>query len=88
MGRYEGNRGNWDRYQRLLAVKIAWKRSKRERRRELLGLGGSDACKKTLRLHRNSINLTRSAQRHEAREHFNADVKFGPGPGGIENVLD
>ena len=48
LGRYEGNKGYWDRakkhYQRLLAVKVAWKRSKRERRRELLATKSTRKC--------------------------------------------
>ena len=50
------------------------------------GAVSSDEYKKTLRVHRKSLNLTQSAQRDVARELLKANMKFGPG--GTKNVFD
>eukprot|EP00984_Skeletonema_dohrnii_P027157 scaffold16617_cov136-Skeletonema_dohrnii-CCMP3373.AAC.2 len=85
LGCYEGDRGNWDRAKKHWMLSAAAgcegcmemiKRGKKK------GAVSSDEYKKTLRAHRKSLNLTRSAQRDAARERLNLKV----GPGGVRKM--
>eukprot|EP00984_Skeletonema_dohrnii_P027156 scaffold16617_cov136-Skeletonema_dohrnii-CCMP3373.AAC.1 len=82
LGTYEGDRGNWDRAKKHWMLSAAagcegcMERIKRGKKK---GVVSNDEYKKTLRAHRKSLNLTRSAQRDAARESLN----FKVGPGGV-----
>jgi len=82
LGKYEAARGNWDRAKKHWMLSAAagcegcMERIKRGKKK---GAVSNDEYKKTLRVHRKSLNLTRSAQRDAARERLNLKV----GPGGV-----
>ena len=82
LGFYEGERGNWDRAKKHWTLSAAagckgcMERIKRGKKK---GAVSNDEYKRTLRAHRKSLNLTRSAQRDGARERLNLKV----GPGGV-----
>jgi len=82
LGKYEAARGNWDRAKKHWMLSAAagcegcMERIKRGKKK---GAVSNDEYKKTLRAHRKSLNLTRSAQRDAARKRLNLKV----GPGGV-----
>ncbi len=71
LGLYEGDRGNWDEAKKhwmLSAAAGCESCLMRIKRGKKMGAVSNDEYKKTLRHHRKSVNLTRSAQRDAARE--------------------
>jgi len=82
LGFYEGERGNWDRAKKhwILSAAAGCKGCmERIKRGKKKGAVSNDEYKRTLRAHRKSLNLTRSAQRDAARKRLNLKV----GPGGV-----
>ncbi|KAK1746791.1 hypothetical protein QTG54_002135, partial [Skeletonema marinoi] len=77
LGKYEGERGNWDRAKKhwMLSAAAGCKGCmERIKRGKKKGAVSNDEYKKTLRAHRKSLNLTRSAQRDAARKRLNLKV--------------
>lgn len=89
LGNYEAERGHWDQAKKHWVLSAAagcescMEKIKRGKKK---GVVSNVEYKKTLRLHRKSLNLTQSAERDAAREQIQAQMKLGPG--GVANVFD
>ena len=82
LGLYEATRGNWDKAKKhwMLSASAGcesclWKIKQGKKK----GAVSNDEYKKTLRVHRKSLNLTRSAERDAAREFLHHNLAHGPG---------
>ena len=89
LGMYEGERGNWDKAKKhwMLSASAGcegcFERIKRGKKK---GVVTSNEYKKTLRAYKESLNLTRSAQRDAAREFFQHNFRHGPG--GVGRIFE
>lgn len=89
LGNYEADRGNWDgakKHWMLSAAAGCEDCMEKIKRGKKKGGVSTVEYKKTLRVHRKSLNLTQSAERDAAREQIQAKMKLGPG--GVANVFE